>query len=165
MSDALFTYGTLQIPEVMEAVIGRVLPWVEADAPGFAQFRFTDRIYPGMVTWEGEITSGRVYTGVSGQIWDILDRFEDPIYRRALIEVRRLDGSKMNAHAYVLPNDQEHLLSQELWHMPWFVQEHLEGYVSRCRLFYEAITSVSSSAKLPTQAAVPPRRTQQARSE
>lgn len=149
MSDALFTYGTLQFPKVMEAVIGRVLPWMEAEAPGFAQFRFTDRIYPGMVARQGEITRGRVYTEVSGQILEILDRFEDPIYRRALIEICRSDGSKMNAHAYVLPNGQEHLLSQEQWHMPWFVKEHLEGYVSRCWLFYEAITSVSFSAKPP----------------
>ncbi len=58
MSDALFTYGTLQFPEVMEAVTGLALPWVEAEAPGFAQFCFTDRIYPGMVVREGALTQG-----------------------------------------------------------------------------------------------------------
>ena len=55
MSDALFTYGTLQFPEVMEAVTGLALPWVEAEATGFAQFRFRDRIYPGMVAREGAL--------------------------------------------------------------------------------------------------------------
>ena len=48
-----FTYGTLQISEVMEAVAGRVLSWVEAEAQGFAQFRFTDRIYPEMIAPDG----------------------------------------------------------------------------------------------------------------
>jgi len=78
MSDALFTYGTLQIPEVMEAVAGQVLFWVEAEAPGFTQFRFTDRIYPGMVARESATTRGRVYTALSRQAWELLDRFEDP---------------------------------------------------------------------------------------
>ena len=89
MSDALFTYGTLQFPEVMEAVTGLALPWVEAEAPGFAQFCFTDRIYPGMVARKGALTQGRVYTALSQQTWDLLDRFEDPIYRRDLLEVYR----------------------------------------------------------------------------
>jgi len=141
MSDALFTYGTLQFPEVMEAVTGLVLPWMEAEAPGFAQFRFVDRIYPGMVAREGALTQGRVYTALSHQTWELLDRFEDPIYRRDLLEVYRLDGSIMTAHAYVLPVAQQHLLSSELWQMDWFIEAHLDGYVSRCRVFYEAITS------------------------
>ncbi len=37
----------------MEAVTGRVLSWVEAEAQGFAQFRFTDRIYPEMIAPDG----------------------------------------------------------------------------------------------------------------
>lgn len=146
MSDALFAYGTLQIPEVMEAVAGRVLSWVEAEAPGFARFRFTDRIYPGMVARVGARTRGRIYPALNHQVWELLDRFEDPIYRRDLIEVYRSDGSKTLAHAYVLPAEQQHLLSSEIWQMDWFVQTHLEGYVSRCRLFYETVTSEGSSA-------------------
>ena len=141
MSDALFTYGTLQFAEVMEAVTGLALPWVEAEAPGFAQFRLRDRIYPGMVAREGALTRGRVYTSMSHQTWELLDRFEDPVYRRELLEVFRPDGSTMTAHAYVLPVAQQHLLSSDLWQMDWFSHVHLDGYVSRCRAFYEAITT------------------------
>lgn len=61
MSDDVFTYGTLQIPEVMHAVVGQSLPWVEGKARGIARFCFTGRIYPGMVAREGSITQGRVY--------------------------------------------------------------------------------------------------------
>ncbi|MDR4462246.1 MAG: gamma-glutamylcyclotransferase [Nitrospirales bacterium] len=143
MRDALFAYGTLQFPEVMEAVTGRVFPWVEAEAPGFAQFCLADRIYPGMVAREGALTQGRVYTALSHQIWECLDRFEDPIYRRELLEVYRIDGFKMSAYAYVLPVAQQRLLSSERWQMDWFSDVHLDGYVSRCRLYYEAMTSES----------------------
>lgn len=141
MSDALFTYGTLQFPEVMEAVTGLKLPWAEAEAPGFAQFCFTDHIYPGMVLREGALTRGRVFTGLSHKIWELLDRFEDPIYRRELVEVYRSDGLPIRAHAYVLPVAQQYLLSSERWQMDGFRNVHLDGYVSRCRVFYEAITS------------------------
>ena len=37
----------------MDAVAGRVLSWVEAEAQGFAQFRFTDRIYPELIVPDG----------------------------------------------------------------------------------------------------------------
>lgn len=141
MSDALFPYGTLQFPEVMEAVTGVALPWVKAEAQGFAQFRFKDRIYPGMVAREGALTQGRVYSSMSHQIWELLDRFEDPVYRRELLGVHCSDGSKITAHAYVLPVAQQHLLSSELWQMDWFSDVHLVGYVSRCRTFHEPLTS------------------------
>jgi gamma-glutamylcyclotransferase (GGCT)/AIG2-like uncharacterized protein YtfP len=153
MNGALFTYGTLQFPEVMEALIGRMLPWEEAEAPGFAQFQFTDRIYPGMVSMKNATTQGRVYTTLSGWAWEILDRFEDPIYRRDSVEVCRSDGSTLMAYAYVLPLAQQHLLSSEVWRMDWFVEAHLEGYVGRCRVFYEALTSESSTASLLRQSA------------
>ena len=44
----VFTYGTLEIPEVMEAVIGKSLASAEAWAKGFAKFLLKGRIYPGM---------------------------------------------------------------------------------------------------------------------
>jgi gamma-glutamylcyclotransferase (GGCT)/AIG2-like uncharacterized protein YtfP len=140
MSDALFTYGTLQIPEVIEAVAGRVLSSVEANAPGFAQFRFTDRIYPGMVLREGGVTEGRVYFDVSDRAWYLLDSFEDPIYERQVVEVHLTDGARVNAQAYVLPGALAHLLSSEPWTIEWFSAQHLEGYVSRCQLFFHMMT-------------------------
>ena len=86
-SDAMFTYGTWQFPEVMEAVTGLVLPWVEAEATEFTQFCFTDPIYPGMGAREGALTRGRVYTAWSHQTLDLLGQFENPICPRDLLEV------------------------------------------------------------------------------
>ena len=136
MSDLLFTYGTLQIPEVMEAVVGRVWVSVEAKAPGFAQFRFKDRIYPGMVAREASVTQGRVYCDTNDRTWYLLDSFEDPIYERQMVEVHLTDGARVNAQAYVLPGTQVHLLSSDPWTIDWFRAQHLEGYVSRCRMFF-----------------------------
>jgi gamma-glutamylcyclotransferase (GGCT)/AIG2-like uncharacterized protein YtfP len=141
MSDALFSYGTLQLPEVMQALIGHALLSVEGKAFGYARFCFSNRIYPGMVACAGALTAGRVYTGITARIWTILDQFEDPVYERELIEICRSDGTKMRAQAYILTFDQRHLLSSELWEVETFVETHLEGYVSRCRIFGEALSS------------------------
>jgi hypothetical protein len=50
------------------------------------------------------------------------------------------------AHAYVLPAARQHFLFTERWQMEWFVEVHLQGYVSRCRLFTEAFLSERTTA-------------------
>lgn len=101
-----------------------------------------------MIARERSTTQGRVYISWSQDVWKILDRFEDPIYRRSLIEVYQADGSSMIAHAYILPADRQHLLSSDPWQMAWFVDTHLDGYVNRCRLFYQVMSSEHLSTSL-----------------
>lgn len=140
MTDLLFTYGTLQIPEVMQAVSGSVPTWFEARVYGYSQYRLIDRIYPGMIVREEGITSGRVYVDVGAVAWGFLDRFEDPVYERQEIEVHRTDGAAIKAQAYVLPVGSAHLLSSEPWTVSWFTEHHVQGYVDRCRWFYHMTT-------------------------
>ena len=79
----LFTYGTLEIPEVMEAVTGRAWASAEAWAKGFAKFLLKGRIYPGMTALPGAICSGRVYYHIDRRTLEILDAFEDEVYTPA----------------------------------------------------------------------------------
>lgn len=140
MTDLLFTYGTLQIPEVMQAVSGSVSPWLEAQVRGYSQYRLNDRIYPGMIARAEGITSGRVYVDVGAMAWSFLDRFEDPVYQRQEVEVHLVNGDTMKAQAYVLPVGFAHLLSLEPWTISWFIEHHVAEYVSRCRMFYHMVT-------------------------
>ena len=140
MTDLLFTYGTLQFPDVMQAVSGTIPEWFEARVRGYSRYRLIDRIYPGIILQEGGETSGRVYVGVDAVAWGLLDRFEDPVYERQEVEIHRDDGTTMQAQAYVLPVKCAHLLSSEPWTIPWFAEHHMEGYVRRCRLFYHMMT-------------------------
>ena len=79
----LFTYGTLEIPEVMEAVTGRAWASAEAWAKGFAKFLLKGRIYPGMTAFRGATCSGRVYYHIDRRTLEILDAFEDEVYTPA----------------------------------------------------------------------------------
>ena len=140
MTDLLFTYGTLQLPEVMQAVSGSSHQWMEAQVHGYSQYLLIDRIYPGMIAQEKGVTSGRVYVGLNAVAWGLLDRFEDPVYERQEVVVHLARGEQVNASAYVLPMGYEHLLSSDPWTISWFAEQHLGDYVRRCRLFYHMIT-------------------------
>ncbi len=45
----VFTYGTLEIPEVMETVTGQALASREATAKDFVRYLIQDCVYPGRV--------------------------------------------------------------------------------------------------------------------
>ncbi|MGD9851078.1 MAG: gamma-glutamylcyclotransferase family protein [Nitrospirales bacterium] len=87
MTDLLCPYGTLQIPDVMQAVSGSVPKSFGAQVRGYSQYRLNKRAYPGMISQEGGETSGRVYVDVDAMAWGLLDRFEDPVYERQEVEV------------------------------------------------------------------------------
>ena len=57
MSCSVFTYGTLEFPDVMEAVTGRSFKSVEAMAEGYARYLLKERMYPGMTPVSGHNTS------------------------------------------------------------------------------------------------------------
>ncbi|WKX68886.1 gamma-glutamylcyclotransferase family protein [Streptomyces sp. XD-27] len=83
--DALFAYGSLQFPEVLTALLGRVPQQRAASAPGWRAAALARRDYPGLVPAEGETAPGLLLTGLTPDEWRILDAFEDDEY-----ELRRL---------------------------------------------------------------------------
>ncbi len=101
-----------------------------------------------MVIRDEATTCGCVYTDLNAQAWEILYRFEDPVFHSDRIEVHRPESSKLSAYVYVLSVDQQHRLFSGIWLMNWFVDVQLDGYVSRCRLFSESITSEEPSSLL-----------------
>ena len=139
MSDLLFTYGTLQIPEVMEAVTGRSWKWRAAVAIGFAQYLLINEIYPGMVSEKSAVTTGRLYEGLDPEAWKLLDQFEDSVYQRKSIEVVSESQERVVAFAYVLPLHEAHRLTRYPWERNVFVQEHLSRYLSQCRAFHRVM--------------------------
>lgn len=81
----LFTYGTLLFPEVLRALLGRVPQSQSASAAGWRVAALANRSYPGLVEAPGEISHGRLLTGLSSDEWRLLDNFEDRRY-----ELRRI---------------------------------------------------------------------------
>ncbi len=136
----VFTYGTLEIPEVMEAVTGKSWVSAEARAGGFAKFLLKGRTYPGMTVVQGSICSGRVYYHLDPQTIEILDAFEDEVYRREQIEVDVEGGRSLQAHAYLIrPQDRE-CLTAIPWQPDEFKSKHLVRYLEACKAFHREIS-------------------------
>src|SRR3954471_19037008 len=118
----VFTYGTLMFPEVWRAVVGRQFESVVARAAGYAIFRVRDAVFPGILAAaEGSHVSGVVYLDVDLPTLQRLDAFEDAFYERRAIPVDYDDGRRLKAEAYVVPEANRHVLTEEPWDRKCFV--------------------------------------------
>lgn len=136
----VFTYGTLEIPEVMEAVTGRSWPSAEARARGFAKFLLKDRIYPGMTAFPYAVCSGRVYYHLDRRTLDILDAFEDEVYTRERIEVEVAEGQSLPAYAYLISPQYRDCLTSNPWKPDEFMTRHLAHYLEACKAFHREVS-------------------------
>jgi gamma-glutamylcyclotransferase (GGCT)/AIG2-like uncharacterized protein YtfP len=75
----LFVYGTLQFPDVLRVLLGRVPPAQPATATGWRAAALAGRSYPGLVAGTGTGTgtvSGLVLAGLASAEVQTLDAFE-----------------------------------------------------------------------------------------
>ena len=102
-------------PAVMQAVTGKALDSLEAEASGVERFAVREAVFPGAIaTGEGS-TRGRLYPGVDDRTLARLDRFEGALYERRTIEVLPAGGRTERAEAWiVLPSEVAQLASA-----PW----------------------------------------------
>ena len=90
MADLLFVYGTLRDPDLLTAVLARLVrpaARLEAAAPGFRAVHYPGRSYPALVRAPGAVAEGLVLTDLSPFECDLLDAYEGEEYRRDLIPV------------------------------------------------------------------------------
>jgi gamma-glutamylcyclotransferase (GGCT)/AIG2-like uncharacterized protein YtfP len=122
---ALFAYGTLKFPEVMQVLIGRVPASEPAAVMGWRVAAIPGRPYPAMVSAEA-IAHGLLITDLSGLEWRIIDAFKDEIY-----ELRPLTLSDgRDAWAYVYAGHEE--VSSHDWNAEQFERDSFVAYLRRC---------------------------------
>jgi gamma-glutamylcyclotransferase (GGCT)/AIG2-like uncharacterized protein YtfP len=118
----VFTYGTLMFPEVWRAVVGREFATVEGAAAGFAIFRVQDAVFPGIIAaTDVDAVGGVVYLDVDEASLARLDVFEDNFYERQALWIACNDGQRRQANAYVVPDLNQSVLTDEPWDRDQFV--------------------------------------------
>jgi gamma-glutamylcyclotransferase (GGCT)/AIG2-like uncharacterized protein YtfP len=132
---ALFAYGTLMLPAVMEAVTGRRFPGRAAVLRGFARHRLRGRLYPAAVEAPGALLQGRLYEGIDPATLARLDRFEGPLYERRRVTVEPAPGAGVEAELYVLAASWRAELIPEPWDGAAFAALHLGAYLRSCEAF------------------------------
>lgn len=110
----LFVYGTLMVPAVIEAVIGRRPEGAAAVLPGFARYRVLGEEFPGLVPQEGAVTDGIVYDGLDRHELALADHYEGAWYERVEAKIGRA-GVRMDAYVYVVRPEYRDILSAEPW--------------------------------------------------
>ena len=116
----LFCYGTLQIPAVMLAVIGRHPRGQPAEVRGYGAFEVRRAEYPGLRPTPRQITGGRVYFGLTATELAVLDRFEGQLYRRGRLTVLTGDGRRRGAWVYVVKPSRRQCLTPRRWSLREF---------------------------------------------
>jgi hypothetical protein len=101
--NSLFAYGTLRDPDVLEGVLGHIVPpnrLRPATARGYAVVFFPGRTYPAIRRDENATAAGTLIDNVSEAEWLCLDTFEGDVYRRTPIDIV-VDGRPVTADAYL----------------------------------------------------------------
>lgn len=158
----LFTYGTLMFPEVWRAVLGDILVGRDfastpAHLSGYQIFRVASALYPGITaaisppTSRGGATTpppsgsqpsslssppfavpGLLYLDLDAAALARLDAFEGPEYIRQTVTVTCDDGRELAAEAYIVPAENRHLLTNEIWTAEDFLARgHLAKFIAR----------------------------------
>lgn len=130
---ALFAYGTLEFPQILEIVAGRAFAAERpAIAHGYRRAMLRGRRYPGIWPDASASTDGVLYRGLDAEALRRVDRFESDVYRRVEIAVH-CAGRDHSAYAYVVEPEHLGLLADTAWNRDHFRAVHLEDYARVCR--------------------------------
>ena len=126
----LFCYGTLMLPEVMQAVIGRCIqPTKSANLGHFRLNTVRNSAYPAIRPDNSASVSGVVYQGLRTDEIRKLDEYEGIEYYRVLRKVRLFNATSIYCWVYVYKESYtSHLLSEE-WSLDEFKIKHLASYL------------------------------------
>lgn len=127
---ALFAYGTLQLPVVLERVLGHVPTLAPAVLHGFARRCVRGQRYPAIVERAAEHVEGSVLFGLGPNDWRKLDTYEGNLYSREAVTVMLDDGSALPAQTYVLAPTSLHVLGRDVWSLARFIEQDLAAFLA-----------------------------------
>ncbi len=136
--NTVFTYGTLQLQEVMQAVTGRAFDSDPATLHGFARSCIRNEVFPGIFPQPGHQVCGTIYHEVDPPAMVLLDAFEDVLYERKSLPVYWQGNNTVQAEVYVVSASYRHLLTGRDWELTRFREMHLAAYLRSCKRFYQS---------------------------
>lgn len=131
MNQPLFAYGTLQVPSIMQQVLGSQLD-VVADTAHLHGYRCTlvqKQQYPGIQPEPSGTVTGQLLAAPTAEQLQLLDQYEGELYQRRLITVSTaLQQSEQSAWCYLIKPEYCSLLSEQPWSLQHFIQHQLANY-------------------------------------
>ncbi len=128
-SNQLFCYGTLQVPDVIKAVTGRVHKGIKAILPGYAMYKVKNTEYPGVVPSSNSETVGILYTGIIKEELEVIDLFEGDLYIRKQLNVIQQNNKICKAWVYIISDQNKGKLSKDPWNLKDFLKNDLKNFI------------------------------------
>lgn len=125
-----FVYGTLQVPSVLQRVLGRVPPGAPAVVHDFERRCIEGQCYPAIVTAPGQRATGRVLFALTVAEWALLDVYEGAMYTRQWVSAMLSEGTACPVQSYVLRSEYSHVLGPGDWSLAHFVEHDLEAFLA-----------------------------------
>jgi len=119
----LFAYGTLQHPDIISYVIGRIPDGEPGILHNFARYSIKGENFPGLLPKAESQTDGTLFRDIKGQEWTRLDEYESDLYERQTVELHLSSGERVKAEAYVIPPENTHFLTEKLWSLDEYKPE------------------------------------------
>lgn len=114
MRHGLFVYGTLQLPERLQSLLGRVPSQAPAILYGYRCGLVARADFPGIVPQQDSHVNGLVLSPLEQSELDVLDQYEGELYRRLRVTV--LTACKpINVWAYVIVPWARGRVTQQVW--------------------------------------------------
>ncbi len=129
MSNSFFTYGTLEIPQVVQIITGQVLTGAPARLEGYARYQLKNHAYPGIIQEAGASITGTLYRDLDEMLIARLDEYEDTCYEKRRLQIITEDGMALEAQAYVIPEENRELLSSRPWDREQFIRDELDVFL------------------------------------
>ncbi len=131
MSNHVFAYGTLMLPQVVEALTGILFTPKAAILNGYSRYVFKGKCYPGIIEDKTGCVEGVLYVNIDDRTLSIFDWFEDILYDRQLLTVQTKSNT-VEAFTYVVPIKHQKILDDLPWELETFIEKYAETYIQKC---------------------------------
>jgi gamma-glutamylcyclotransferase (GGCT)/AIG2-like uncharacterized protein YtfP len=129
MTDQLFCYGTLCVPDIMRRVSGSLPASVASTLLNYACYELTGLDYPGIVPEKEARVSGVLYQGLSRAQLVKLDAYEGEQYRRVRVWISTEQEQRVQAWTYELQPRYYRRLTSRAWSLERFRRDQLPLYL------------------------------------
>lgn len=131
MIGKLFVYGTLQLPEVTEKILGQRFPAQAAQLRGYRCGLIERADFPGILPSSNSVVEGQLLSGLTAGQLVKLDQYEGELYQRIKVAVA-VGSESCTAWVYCIAPWARHRVSSTLWTVDWY-----RSRSPKCRLTYQ----------------------------
>ena len=126
---ALFVYGTLCFPEIIENLTGKTFHSKQAILKGYERKRVKNADYPAIVKNDNSEVKGILFLDVDDRSIQIINFYEGDDYRSEEMEINTSDGF-VKAKVFVWNSDYDELEDTD-WSLIEFLKKSLNIYVEK----------------------------------